>query len=274
MMRLAVGVLLVVLAGAVLAPVLTPYDRTGDTASSTGERLANRHLPPSLAHPLGTDELGRDVLARTLHGAQVSLGIGLAARLLAVFLGGAIGALAGYAGGRIEFVLTRIMEIFLAFPSLILAIAVGAALGPGWASVVIAIVAVSWVDVAVLVRAVAAGVARRDFVAAARALGDSPARILVRHILPNCMPAIVVSFTFGIASAVMVEASLSYLGLGGAGGTGLPSWGWMIATGEYHLASAPWAVLGPGAALALTVFAWNALGDALRDRLDVKADLA
>lgn len=273
MMKLAVAVLAAVLLGTAAAPLLTPFDRTGDTAAETGERLAKRHLPPSLAHPLGTDELGRDVFARTLYGARVSLGIGLVARLLAVVVGGLVGALAGYAGGRIEFVLTRIMEIVLAFPSLILAIAIGAALGPGWTSVVIAIVAVSWVDVAVLVRAVAAGVARRDFVAAAHAMGDSPARILWRHILPNCLPAIIVSFTFGIASAVMVEASLSYLGLGGAGG-GMPSWGWMIATGEYHLAAAPWAVLGPGAALALTVFAWNALGDALRDRLDVKADLA
>ncbi len=273
-MKPALLILAFVFIATVAASLFTPYDVSGDTAALTGERLQNRHLPPSWSHPLGTDELGRDVFARTLYGARVSLGIGILARILAVLVGGAIGAIAGYAGGRIDFALTRIMEIFLAFPSLILAIAIGAALGAGWTSVVLAIVIVSWVDVAVLVRAVAAGVAQRDFVAAARAMGDSPARILVRHILPNCLPAIVVSFTFGIASAVMVEASLSYLGLGGAGGTGLPSWGWMIATAEYHLATAPWAVLGPGAALALTVFAWNLLGDALRDRLDVKADLA
>lgn len=270
----AVIILALIILATLAAPLLTPYPSSGDTASTMGGLLSNRHLAPSRHHWLGTDELGRDVFARTLYGARVSLGIGIVSRLAAVFLGGLIGAIAGYAGGRTDFALTRLMEIFLAFPSLILAIAIGVALGPGLLSVVLAIVAVSWVDVAVLTRAVAASVSRRDFVVAAHALGDSPLRILVRHVIPNCLPTLVVTFSFGIASAVMVEASLSYLGLGGAGDTNMPSWGWMISTAEYHLATAPWAVLGPGGFLALTVFAWNALGDTLRDRLDVKADIA
>jgi ABC-type dipeptide/oligopeptide/nickel transport system permease subunit len=273
-MKPAVLILALVLLAALAAPWLTPWPASGATADAAGERLANRHQPPSSRFPLGTDELGRDVLTRVLHGARLSLAIGLAARLVAVVVGGLVGAAAGYFGGAIDFVASRIMELFLAFPSLILAIGIGCALGPGPATVVLAIVAVSWVDVAVLIRATSSSVARRDFVAAARAQGESDRRILFRHIIPNCLPQIVVSFTFGIASAVMIEASLSFLGLGITGGVDQPSWGWMIYTAEYHLAAAPWAVFAPGLALALTVFAWNLLGDALRDRLDVRAEIA
>lgn len=273
-MKVSIVLLSLILLASVLAP-LTGYASSGATAETMGEQLANRHLPPSSAHWFGTDEMGRDVFARTLYGARVSLGIGLLARLTAVVIGGLVGAAAGFWGGKVDFVLSRIIEIFLAFPSLILAIAIGCALGPGWFSVVTAIVVVSWVDVAVLIRSVAASVARRDFVEAARALGDHDVRILLRQILPNCLPAIVVSFSFGIASAVMVEASLAFLGIGATAGSGdLPSWGWMISTAEYHLASAPWAAFGPGLFLAVTVLAWNLLGDALRDRLDVKAEVS
>ncbi len=274
-MKAAVVIIALVGVAALFAPWLAAYPSSGVTAATTGEQLANRHLAPSLLHPFGTDEMGRDVWTRTLHGARLSLLVGLASRIVAVLVGGFVGAAAGFAGGRTDFAVSRVMEIFLAFPSLVLAIAIGCALGPGFATVIVAIVAVSWVDVAVLVRSVAAGVARRDFVSAARALGESEPRILFRHILPNCLPAITVSFTFGIASAVMVEASLSFLGLGVSGSsTALPSWGWMIYSAEYHLAAAPWAAAGPGFFLAATVLGWNLLGDALRDRLDVKADLA
>jgi len=231
-----------------------------------------KHKPPSFKHLFGTDELGRDVFARAIYGARISLGIGLLARLLAVIIGGLAGAAAGYFGGKVDFILSRIFELFLAFPSLILAIGIGTALGPGIFTVIIAIVTVSWVDVAILIRSASAEISRRDFVLAARASGVSELNILFRHIIPHCYPLLIVTFTFGIASAIMTEASLSFLGLGASGDTKLGvSWGW-IYTGESHLATAPWTVFGPGLLLALTVLGWNMLGDHLRDKLDVKAE--
>lgn len=259
---------------AILAPVLSPYPPSGVIAASTDESLAIRHQPPSIGRWFGTDELGRDVWTRSLHGARISLGVGIIARVAAVFIGTLLGATAGYFGGRIDFALSRIIEIFLAIPSMILAIAIGVALGPGLTTVLVAIVAVSWVDVAVLIRAVSSQVAVRDFVTAARAAGDSELRILVRQIVPNCYSTILVTFSFGIASAIMIEASLSFLGLGAtAGSPDLPTWGWMIYTAEYYLAVAPWAAFGPSILLALTVLGWNMLGDRLRDKFDVKAEI-
>jgi len=273
-MKLALVILVFVFGAAFAAPLLTSYPSSGNTHESMEERLLLRHMPPSSVYWFGTDELGRDVWTRTLYGARISLGIGILARLVAVLVGTILGAAAGFYGGRIDFILSRIIEIALAFPSMILAIAIGVALGPGLTTVVIAIVAVSWVDVAVLIRAVSVSVARRDFVLAARSLGDSNLRILFRQIIPNCLSTILVSFSFGIASAVMIEASLSFLGVGAsAGSPDLPTWGWMIYTAEYHLAAAPWAAFGPAIVLALTVLAWNLLGDALRDRFDVKGDV-
>ncbi len=273
-MQLALALLAIIFLLALFAPVLTPYPASGETAPTMSAALEMRHLPPSLAHPFGTDELGRDVFARSLYGTRISLAVGLAARLSAIIIGGLVGAAAGYYSGRVDAILSRIMEIMLAFPSLLLAIAIGVALGPGLRTIVIAIVFVSWVDVAVLIRAVAASVAKRDFVAAARAIGDTDLRILFRQILPNCASALIVSFSFGIASSVMYEASLSFLGLGAsAGSPDLPTWGWMIYTAEYHLAAAPWAAFGPCLLLVMTVLGWNLLGDCLRDWFDVKAEL-
>lgn len=273
-MKLAAGILFLVFFLAIAAPLLTQYPASGQTFPDTDRSLMHRHHPPSSAFLFGTDELGRDVWTRTLYGARISLAVGIIARLFAVLLGTLLGAMAGYYGGRIDFLLSRVIEIFLAIPSLILAIAIGVALGPGLQSVLIAIVAVSWVDIAVLIRAVSSSVARRDFVLAARSLGDSHARILMRQVIPNCLSAILVSFSFGIASAVMIEASLSFLGLGAtAASPDLPTWGWMIYTSDYHLSAAPWAAFGPCFLLALTVLGWNRLGDALRDRFDIKGDL-
>ncbi|RMH59344.1 MAG: ABC transporter permease [Candidatus Hydrogenedentota bacterium] len=252
------------------APIFTRYPADGATATTTSGMLEARHLPPSLEHPFGTDELGRDVFARSLYGGRISLAIGVLSRLLAVAIGGLLGLFAGFFKGKFDIVLSRVIEVVLAFPSLILAIAIGVALGPGLKTVVIAIVAVSWVDVAVLTRAIAAQVSEQDFVLGARALGESTTGILFRHVLPNCLPVLLVAFSFGIASAVMVEASLSFLGLGISSGGDLPSWGWMIYTAQYHLAAAPWAVFGPGLLLSVTVLGWNLLGDVLRDILDVR----
>ncbi|PIU48409.1 MAG: ABC transporter permease [Candidatus Hydrogenedentes bacterium CG07_land_8_20_14_0_80_42_17] len=273
-MKTSISILIIIFGFAIFAPLLTPYPVSGDTSPKMGEQLSNRHLAPSIKHPFGTDELGRDIFARTLYGARISLGVGLAARILAVIIGGLIGSIAGFYGGKTDFILSRLIEIFLAFPSLILAIGIGTALGSGLLTVIIAIVAVSWVDVAVLIRAVSAEISKRDFVMAARAIGEPESMILFKHVIPHCYAPLIVTFSFGIASAVMIEASLSFLGLGSSGNSVLgPSWGWMIYTAEAYLGVAPWAVFGPGLFLAMTVFGWNMLGDSLRDKFDVKAEL-
>ena len=270
-MKLGAFLIILIVGMAVLAPLFTSFGPSGTITQSTSEALASKHMAPSTEHWFGTDELGRDVFARMLYGARISLGVGIVSRLIAVIIGGTIGAAAGYFGGKVDFVITRMIEIVLAFPSLILAIAISVALGPGLTTVFIAIVVVSWVDVAVLVRSVAAGIAKKDFVTAAVALGDSPMRILFRQIIPNCYSTLLVTFSFGIASAVMVEASLSYLGLGSSSVGGYTSWGWMIYTAQNYLSKAPWAAFGPGILLAISVLGWNLLGDALRDKLDVKS---
>jgi peptide/nickel transport system permease protein len=275
-----------VAAGAVLAPFLTPYPASGDPPGGITERLERRLAPPSAAHPLGTDASGRDVLARTLWGGRISLAVGLAARLAAVVVGTAIGVAAAWRGGWTDRILTTLVEWVLAFPALLLAIAIGVALGPGLATIAVAIVVVSWTDVAILARAVVAEVKTRPFVEAARALGAGPAAILRRHVLPHLAPYLVVSFTLGVATAVMIEASLTFLGLGieagaspvarmlGLGETAssgaVPSWGQMIYAAKDHVATAPLAVFAPCAVLAATVLGWNLLGDGLRDALDVR----
>lgn len=275
----------VALAAAAAAPLLSPYPASGDPPGGITERLRTRLTGPSTAHPLGTDASGRDVAARVLWGARISLAVGLGARLAALLLGATVGALAGFAGGVVDRVLTTIVEWVLAFPSLLLAIAIGVALGPGLATVAVAIIAVSWTDVAVLSRAVVSEVRRRPFVEAAHALGASPARTLARHVLPHLAPYLIVSFTLGVAGAVMTEASLSFLGLGLEGGgaasplgrllglgdvAAVPSWGQMIYAAKDHVATAPLAVFAPAAALAATVLGWNLLGDGLRDAWDVR----
>lgn len=273
------------LAAALLAPLLTPYPASGDPAGGITERLARRLEGPSAGHPLGTDASGCDVLARTLWGGRVSLAVGLGARAAAVVVGAAVGALAGFLGGWTDRLLTTLVEWVLAFPALLLAIAIGVALGPGLVTVAVAIVLVSWTDVAVLSRAVVAEVRTRPFVEAARALGAPAPRILRRHVLPHLAPYLVVSFTIGVATAVMTEASLSFLGLGLEGGgaaspvarllglggsTEIPSWGQMIYAAKDHVAAAPMAVFAPSAVLAATVLGWNLLGDGLRDLMDVR----
>lgn len=271
-MKFSIFLVVLLLLVAVFAPLLTPFPASGRIAESTSEALAMAHTPPSFDHPLGTDAQGRDVFARTVFGARVSLSIGIISRLIAVVFGGVVGALAGYFGGKVDYIFSRGIEVILAFPSLILAIAIGVTLGPGLMTVAIAIIVVSWVDVAILIRALAVGIERKDYITAARALGDHPLRILVRQVIPNCFPTLLVAFSFGIASAIMVEASLSFLGIGvSSGSVNMPSWGWMIYAEQGNVGFAPWAVFGPGVMLALTVLGWNMLGDNLRDRLDVKA---
>ncbi len=228
--------------------------------------LDRRLERPSGAHWFGTDHQGRDVLARTLHGARLSLALGIGARTVSVLIGGLLGFIAGFRGGRTDFLVMRACDVFFAFPSLLLLVGITAALEPGLGVVFAALGLVGWAEVARLVRSEALSVRERPYVAAARALGISESRILVRHVVPNCASVLLVSFSMGVASTILAEAGLSFLGLGAQPPT--PSWGQMISAGKESLASAPWVSFFPGGALALTVLSLNLLGDSVRDALD------
>lgn len=255
------GLLLSIVAGAVFAGALAP----GPTEGSLLDRLQ----PPTWAHPFGTDALGRDVFGRTLYGARISLAIGLGARLVSVLIGGVLGFVAGFRGGMTDSLVMRVADVFFAFPSLLLLIGVTAAFEPGLWVAFLALGIVGWAEVARLVRSEVLRVREQEYVAAARALGLGETRILVRHVVPNCLNPLLVSFTMGVATTILAEASLSFLGLGAQPPT--PSWGAMVSTGKEFLRTAPWLALFPGLFLAASVLALNLVGDALRDALDPRA---
>ncbi len=224
--------------------------------------------PPSAALPLGADDLGRPVLARLAAGAGTSLVVGFGVVLVSAAIGALLGGMAGFAGGWADLVIVRIIDVFLAFPGILLAIALAGILGPGLGNVVIALAVVSWVGYARLMRAQVLSLRTRDHVLAARALGAGPARILLRHLLPLAGAPLIVEATFGVAGAVVAEAGLSFLGLGVQ--PPAASWGSMIRDGVAYMLTAPHLVAAPGATLMLVVLAVNLLGDRLRDRLDVR----
>ena len=255
------GVALLVLA-ALVGPCVAPHEANSMV-------LERRLEGPSLDHPLGLDELGRDVLSRLLAGARVSVTVGLAVVGLAGTLGTLLGAAAGAAGGRWDSGLMRIADVFLAFPGILLAIALVAVLGPALAHVVLALVVIGWVGYARLARGQVLQLREQEFVLAARAAGVPPARLLLRHLMPNVLPLVIVQASLGLAGAMLAEASLSFLGLGIQPPT--PSWGAMIDAGRSHLLDAPHITLAPGIAIALSVLSLNFLGDALVDRLDPRA---
>lgn len=256
---LGAGLAATVLVVALLAPWLAPQD-------PNHQALENRLESPSGAHWLGLDELGRDILSRLIMGARVSVGVGVAVVVLAGALGTLIGAVAGYAGGRIDALLMRLTDVFMAFPGILLAIALVAVLGPDLRNVVIALVVIGWVGYARLVRGQILQLREMEFVLAARASGVGPVGVIVRHLLPNVLPTLVVQASLGMAGAILAEASLSFLGLGIAPPT--PSWGAMINAGRSHLLDAPHLALFPGIAILLTVMGLNFLGDALVGWLD------
>jgi peptide/nickel transport system permease protein len=230
--------------------------------------LGARLRPPTAVHVLGQDALGRDVLARLVSGARVSLAVGGAAVALSLVIGTLLGATAGYRGGWFDEVLARLVDVLLAFPGLLLAIGLVAVLGPSLRNVVVALSVLGWTGYARLVRTEIATLRRREFVQAAQALGASPTRIVARHLLPLAAPALLVQATFGLSSAIVAEASLSFLGLGATPPT--PSWGAMLDEGRAFLLVAPHLTVAPGAAIAATVLALQLLGDGLRDWLDVR----
>jgi peptide/nickel transport system permease protein len=262
-MLIRVGLFIVLLAivAAVFGPLVTPYD-------PAGQELARRLEPPSLSHPLGLDELGRDILARLVSGARISLLVGLAVVSVSATIGMLLGSIAGYFGGRIDDVISRVVDVLMAFPGILLAIALVAVLGPSLSHVVMALSGIGWVGYARVVRGQALRTRELDFVQAARALGAGPIRIVLRHVLPSALPSVVVQATLGMAGAIIAEASLSFLGLGVQPPT--PSWGTMLDAGRSHLFDAPHLTVVPGVAIALLVLGFNFLGDGLRDRVDPK----
>lgn len=257
----AVGAALVllVLAAGVLAPWLTPYE---PTHISMGQALR----PPDASHPFGTDAFGRDVLCRVMYGARFSLEVGIISRLLALVIGTLLGLVAGYFGGRTDQAVMRLADVTLAYPGLLLLIAVMAAVGPSKVALFVALGIVGWAGVARLVRAQVLSLKEREFVLAIRSLGATDAAVIARHLLPNVVTPIMVIFSIGIGASIMAESSLSFLGLGAQ--PPQPSWGSMISGGLDYLRVAPWLSLAPGLVVTLTVLGFNLLGDALRDIYD------
>jgi peptide/nickel transport system permease protein len=261
MIRVGAFIVCLAVAAAVLGPIVTPYD-------PAAQDLARRLEGPSLAHPFGLDELGRDILARIFAGARISLLVGLAVVGTSSTVGMLFGSIAGYFGGRVDDVVSRVVDVLMAFPGILLAIALVAVLGPSLVNVVIALSVIGWVGYARLVRGQALRAREFEFVQAARALGAGAPRIVLRHVLPTALPAVVVQATLGMAGAIIAEAALSFLGLGVQPPT--PSWGTMLDAGRSHLFDAPHLTVFPGVAIAVLVLGFNFLGDGLRDRVDPK----
>ena len=244
---------------AVFAPLLAPYD---PLAQALGTRLES----PSAAHWLGSDQLGRDIASRLIYGARISLVIGVVVVASAGLFGTFIGLVAGYAAGLLDEALMRLTEVFLAFPPLILAMAIAGALGPSLTNAIIAIAAVTWAVYARLARGQILSLRHREFVEAARAIGASRGRILALHLLPNAIAPLMVQASFDMGSAIVSAAGLSFIGFGAQPPT--PEWGVMISEGRNFISTQSWLSLFPGLAILLAVGAFNLLGDGLRDLLD------
>ena len=261
-----VGLVLVaiVLVAALFAPLVAPYD---PYAINMDEALQK----PSTAHPLGTDVFGRDVMSRLIYGARISMAVSLASRVVALVLGALLGLFAGYVGGRLDTLIMRLADVTLAYPALLLLIAVVAAVGPSLAALIIALGVVGWAGVARIVRAQVLSLKEREFVLAIRSLGGKPGWIMLRHLLPNCFSQLIIIFSMGLGMGIMAESSMSFLGLGAQ--PPLPSWGSMISSGLDYLRVAPWLSLAPGIGITLAVLGFNLLGDAFRDVLDPRLSM-
>lgn len=255
----AVCALVLLVGSALLGPALYPYHPTAIDLESI-------KLPPTFEHPCGTDSKGRDVLSRIIYGGRVSLGISVCAAVLSLGIGVFLGLTAGYVGGTLDDVITMLIDITMAFPSLLLAIGITVVLPPGIYTVVIALALVGWATFARLVRGLTISQKAALYVEASRSIGCAPSRILFRHILPNCISTVVVALSLKMGSFILAEAALSFLGLGVQ--PPVPTWGSMVGLDRIYIHSAPWMVIFPGLAIALSTFAFNLLGDSLRDYLD------
>ena len=250
---------------AIFAPLLTPHD-------PNRANLRERNQPPSKEHWFGTDDMGRDILARTLYGGRISLSVGLVSVGISLTLGLTLGAIAGYFGGMVDIVIMRVADVFYSFPFLILAITISAIFGPSIYNTMIILGVLSWPGPARLIRAEFLKLKETDYVAAATALGAKSSRVMFRHILPNGFSSLLVSATLGVASAILSEAGLSFLGLGVP--PPAPSWGNMLnrARPLHILATMPWMWLAPGIAIFVIVLSINFVGDGLRDAFDPRQD--
>jgi peptide/nickel transport system permease protein len=256
---IGLGIVALLVICAVLAPVISPYE-------PNRQRLLEALQGPSAEHLLGTDENGRDVLSRILYGTRISLAAGIFSVSIALFFGVLMGLVSGYFGGKIDDVIMRMMDALLAFPTLVLALAITAALGPGLRNAMIAIGIVFMPIFARLTRGQVLSVREREFVEAARTLGAGHGRIMLLHILPNVTAPLIVQVSLSVAVAILAEATLSFLGLGVQPPE--PSWGSMVSRGKDYLDLAPWLAFAPGGAILLAVMGFNFLGDAVRDALD------
>ena len=259
MFGVAVVALLAVIA--VFAPLVAPYDPLAQ-----GDLTTDAFLAPSAEHWLGTDQFGRDVLSRIIHGARISLTIGFVAVALAVVLGSLLGAVAGYLGGMVDAVIMRFTDMVMAFPRLVLLILLVALFEPSLTLIILVLGLTQWPGTARLVRGEVLSLREQEYVEAARALGFGRARIILRHLLPNVLAPVIVAATLGIGNTIVLEAGLSFLGIGIQ--SPAPSWGNLVADGRQNLIGAWWVATFPGLAIVLTVLAFNLVGDGLRDALD------
>ena len=258
---LSLLILIVLVVSAIFAPVLTPYDPNKQV-------LADKLLFPSSEHLFGTDEFGRDILSRIIYGSRVSISIGIVAQIIASIVGVTLGSLAGYYGGWIDSLISRVMEIFQAFPDLIFAMAIMTFMGKGVLNLFIALGLLTWVRTARMIRGSVMQLKEKEYVEAARACGASTYWIIMKELVPNCLSTIIVLVTLGIPNAIMYEASLSFLGIGIQPPT--PSWGNMISAAQTFISCRPVYSIMPGVAIMITVIAFNIFGDGLRDALDPK----
>lgn len=244
---------------AIFAPFVAPHD-------PALQNYENVRAYPSRDHPLGTDELGRDVLSRIIYGARISLVIGLVPTTISMIIGTVLGLMAGFLGKRVDFVIMRLADIMLAFPSLLLAMVVMYTLGASLINIFIALSVVSWAGTARVVRSQTLALKEKEFVEAAKSIGVKKSTIMFRHILPNCLPSLIVLFTMNIPASILSESSLSFLGIGAQ--PPASSWGLMVVQGKQWLFSNPWIAIAPGVAILILVLAFNFLGDGLRDAID------
>jgi len=254
-------IILALIVTAIFAPFIAPYN-------PLEQNIIERLSPPSKGHWFGQDEVGRDLLSRVIYGSRISLRVGIFTVSISLLIGLIIGSISGYYGELVDEVFMRIVDILMAFPGILLAIAMVAILGPSLNHVILALCLIGWVGYARLVRGQVLYLRELEYVAAAHALGASPARIISLHIVPNLIAPVIVEATFGMAGAILAEASLSFLGLGAQPPT--PSWGSMLNVGREFLLLAPHTTTFPGLAIMLVVLGFNFLGDGLRDYLDVK----
>lgn len=252
-------VILIFIIVAVFAPVIAPHD----PYNVAMEKMLTK---PCSEFLLGSDFLGRDILSRMIFGARISLVIGLVPTLLSMTIGTLLGMTAGYFGGKTDYIIMRIADVCMAFPSLLLAMVVMYTLGASLFNIFIALSIIGWAGTARIVRAQTLSLKEKEFVEAAKSMGVSKFKIMIRHIFPNCLPSIIVLFSLNVPGAIMSESSLSFLGVGAQPPT--PSWGLMISRGKEYLFSSPWVAITPGVAIFIVVIAFNFIGDGLRDALD------